>query len=189
MIGKLKQILSKYLFLQRSKTNTLNLPNKIQINWGKVRLAGSCVLDIGEKAIIRGSLSLQKKGARLSISDHVFIGANSTIVATERVSVGSHVLVSHDCYITDTAGHSLNADERRNDIPNRWKGFKDWSVVESDEIIIGDDAWIGPKVMILKGVKIGSGAVIAAGSVVTSDVPAFSLYGGIPAKEIKKLIR
>ena len=39
--------------------------------------------------------------------------------------------------------------------------------------------------VILSGVKIGDGAVIAANSVVTSDIPAYAIVGGSPAKVIK----
>jgi len=35
-------------------------------------------------------------------------------------------------------------------------------------------------------VTIGDGAVIAAGALVKSDVPAYAIYGGIPAKEISQ---
>lgn len=52
-------------------------------------------------------------------------------------------------------------------------------------IIIGDDVWIGYNSIVLSGVTIGQGAVIAAGSVVTKNVPAYSIFGGNPAKLIK----
>ena len=42
-------------------------------------------------------------------------------------------------------------------------------------------------VTITGGVTIGSGSVIGANSVVTSDIPSNHLYGGVPAKYIKKL--
>lgn len=54
------------------------------------------------------------------------------------------------------------------------------------DIVIGDDVWIGVNVTILSGVKIGQGAIIAAGSVVTKDVEPYSIYGGVPARLIKK---
>ncbi|MGB7817028.1 MAG: CatB-related O-acetyltransferase [Methylotenera sp.] len=50
---------------------------------------------------------------------------------------------------------------------------------------IGNDCWIGRDVLIMGGVKIGDGAIIAARAVVTSDVPAYAIYAGIPAKKIK----
>lgn len=50
---------------------------------------------------------------------------------------------------------------------------------------IGNNVWVGSGSIILSGVTIGDGAIIAAGSVVTKDVPAFGIYGGVPAKLIK----
>lgn len=50
---------------------------------------------------------------------------------------------------------------------------------------IGNDVWIGYDATIMPGVKIGDGAIIASKSVVTTDVPAYSIYGGNPAVHIK----
>jgi len=54
------------------------------------------------------------------------------------------------------------------------------------DINIGNDVWIGTGVTILSGVTIGNGAVIAACSLVSKDVPAYTIVGGVPAKEIRK---
>jgi len=54
-------------------------------------------------------------------------------------------------------------------------------------IEIDDDAWLGTGAIILPNVRIGTGAVVGAGSVVTKDVPDFTVVGGVPAKEIKKI--
>lgn len=54
------------------------------------------------------------------------------------------------------------------------------------DIVIGNDVWIGYEAVILSGVTIGDGAIIAARAVVTSDVPAYTIVGGVPAKPIKK---
>lgn len=53
------------------------------------------------------------------------------------------------------------------------------------DTLIGNDVWIGYEALIMPGVKIGNGAIISSRSVVTSDVPAYSVVGGNPAKVIK----
>ena len=55
-------------------------------------------------------------------------------------------------------------------------------------IKIEDYAFLGMNVLIVNSVKIGKHAVIAAGSVVTKDIPADEVWGGVPAKFIKKRI-
>ncbi|MFP1925043.1 Vat family streptogramin A O-acetyltransferase [Lonsdalea quercina] len=54
------------------------------------------------------------------------------------------------------------------------------------DTIIGNDVWIGYKALIMPGVKIGDGAIISSMAVVTTDVPAYTIVGGNPAKVIKK---
>jgi virginiamycin A acetyltransferase len=51
-------------------------------------------------------------------------------------------------------------------------------------IIIENDVWIGTHCVILSGVTINNGAVIAANSVVNTDIPAYAIAGGSPAKVI-----
>ncbi|SMG16927.1 CatB-related O-acetyltransferase [Fibrobacter sp. UWB13] len=64
-------------------------------------------------------------------------------------------------------------------------GIADEPIGKGD-IVIDDDVWIGFGATILSGVHIGQGAVIAAGAVVTSDIPPYTVVGGIPARVIKK---
>lgn len=52
-------------------------------------------------------------------------------------------------------------------------------------IQVGDEVWIGFGATILSGVTIGKGAIIAAGAIVCSDVPPYTIAGGIPAQIIK----
>ncbi len=58
-------------------------------------------------------------------------------------------------------------------------------IVSKGAITIGHDVWIGTHSVILSGANIGTGAVIAANSVVTTDIPPYSIVGGVPAKIIK----
>lgn len=72
--------------------------------------------------------------------------------------------------------HPLVGIEGSNFPGHQWKG----------DTVIGNDVWLGAESLIMPGVKIGDGAVIAARAVVTKDVAPFEIWGGNPAKFIKK---
>lgn len=55
------------------------------------------------------------------------------------------------------------------------------------KVIIGSHVFIGMNTLIVNAVTIGDNAVIAAGSIVTKDIPPNEIWGGNPAKFIKKL--
>lgn len=52
-------------------------------------------------------------------------------------------------------------------------------------IVIGDHVWIGRRSMVMPDVEIGKGAILAAGAVLTTDMPANTIYAGIPARQIR----
>lgn len=54
-------------------------------------------------------------------------------------------------------------------------------------VIIEDNVLIGANAVVIEGVHVGKGAVIAAGAVVISDVDAYTMVAGTPAKMIKKI--
>ncbi|WML36807.1 acyltransferase [Clostridium sp. OS1-26] len=54
-------------------------------------------------------------------------------------------------------------------------------------IHIEDGCWIGARVTILGNVTIGKGTIIAANSLVNKDCEPNCIYGGVPAKLIKRL--
>ena len=54
------------------------------------------------------------------------------------------------------------------------------------DTIIGNDVWIGYDALIMPGVNIGNGAIISSRSVVVKDVPAYTIYGGNPARLFKE---
>lgn len=58
---------------------------------------------------------------------------------------------------------------------------------DGHDITIGQGVWLASNVTVLGPCTIGENAVIAAGAVVTSDVPAFSIAAGIPARVIKQI--
>lgn len=84
--------------------------------------------------------------------------------------------------IMDSNFHSTNWQDRldrKRDIQNHTNA----------PVHIGDVVFIGAHSIICKGITIGDHAMIAAGSIVVSDVPANEIWGGNPAKFIKKIER
>ena len=53
------------------------------------------------------------------------------------------------------------------------------------DTVIGNDVWVVFNAVIMPGVKIGDGAIIATNSVVVKNVPAYTVVGGNPGREIK----
>lgn len=54
------------------------------------------------------------------------------------------------------------------------------------DVNIGNDVWIGQNSVILSGVKIGHGAVIGTNSLITKNIGDYEIWGGNPARFIKK---
>lgn len=54
------------------------------------------------------------------------------------------------------------------------------------DTVIGNDVWIGQNAVILPGVHIDDGAIIGANSIVASDVAAYTVVVGNPAKVLRK---
>ncbi|MFV8270530.1 DapH/DapD/GlmU-related protein [Flavobacterium sp. GT2N3] len=59
-------------------------------------------------------------------------------------------------------------------------------VASNGRSIIGNHVWLAANCIILQGVTLGDHAVVAAGAVVTKDIPQGEIWGGIPARFLKK---
>jgi virginiamycin A acetyltransferase len=101
----------------------------------------------------------------------------------EPCTIGSYVAIGGRLTVR-SANHLMQFLNIENDLQVRTIGAA--SVLGPREMVnIGNSVWIGDSVIILPGVQVGDGAVIGAGSVVTSDVPAYALVGGAPARFIR----
>ncbi|MEO6348090.1 MAG: DapH/DapD/GlmU-related protein [Aquaticitalea sp.] len=116
------------------------------------------------------------KYGKLTIGDGSHIGDYTIIDLVDDVTIGNEVAIGPNC--------TIYSHEHVYDNPSvpAWKGG-----LVSQPIFIGDGAWVGSNVTILPGITIGKRTVVAAGSVVTKNLEPESIYGGIPAKLIKRI--
>lgn len=116
--------------------------------------------------------------AVITIGDET--GLSGTVICAARaVTVGSRCLIGADVLIADTDFHPIDR------IPRRYESLP--APAMEDSVHIGNDVFIGTRSIILKGTRIGDGAVIGAGSLVSGQVPARSVYAGVPARFIRTL--
>ena len=64
---------------------------------------------------------------------------------------------------------------------------REYYVTRVAPVTIGEGAWIGAGAVILPGTTIGRGAIIGANAVVTRSVGELEVWGGCPARFIKKV--
>lgn len=114
----------------------------------------------------------------IRMGDNSEVGPFVAIWGAGGVTIGANVHIGDHSTITSHAAKQIKPDD--NDI---------WKPVDNDfgEIVIGDHVIICAHVVIAPGVHIGDHAQVGANSFVSKDVPANSLYAGIPARFIREL--
>ena len=116
--------------------------------------------------------------ATITIGNNCWINNNFTMIAeSSLISIGDNCLIGSNVEIYDSDFHALNYKDRG----------QGNSEDRSKPVIIEKNVFIGSNVKIMKGVKIGLGAVIAHGSIVVSDVESMTVFGGSPARMLKKI--
>jgi acetyltransferase-like isoleucine patch superfamily enzyme len=123
---------------------------------------------IGEQAFIQGRFD-----GRCVIGAHTWIGPQSYFDA-------------RDLVIEDSVGWGPGAKV----LGSQHTGQPvDVAIMQTDLRIkpVRVCAWsdIGVSAILLPGVTVGKGAIVGAGAVVTSDVPAFAVVAGVPARFLK----
>lgn len=113
---------------------------------------------------------------KLIIKDRVDIGHSVVFVVNREIVIEEDVNVASGVRFMDTDAHPRDVAERIADLPPRPEEVK--------PVRICRYAWIGQNSFILKGVTVGEGAVIGVNSVVMTDVPAYCVAMGNPAKVV-----
>ena len=188
MISIIKKILNTYSLYKLKKTINLSVCGSSRVEYYRVGLKKNqhCNLVIGQKSLVSASLIYEKDGARIEIGSNTFVGP-CTLSCAESIKIGNNVQIAWGVIVFDHNSHSIDYNERRNDLSNTFSGKKTWTDVKISQTVIEDDVWIGANAIILKGVTVGRGAIVGAGSVVTKNIPEMSVYAGNPASLVRKL--
>lgn len=118
-----------------------------------------------------------KENAIVSIGQETGM-SNVSIYAAKGVTIGAHTKIGGSVKIYDTDFHSLCYEERMD---------RETDHPKMAEVKIGNNVFIGANTIVLKGVTIGDRSIIGAGSVVTKNIPEDEIWGGNPAKFIRKI--
>lgn len=118
------------------------------------------------------------EGACLTIGDNSGM-SNTVLWCREKIEIGDYVNIGTGCFIMDNNFHSID-----------WKirmSGEETGHIATAPVVIKSHVFIGARCIINKGVTIGEKSMVAAGSVVVKDVPDGELWGGNPAKFIKRI--
>jgi virginiamycin A acetyltransferase len=119
-----------------------------------------------------------------TIGHHTNINGPALIRGAGRVVIGPYCAIGHE-FTVQAENHATNLPSMQIALLERL-GIPPTEFVRAGDVTVGPGCWIGDRVTVLAGVEIGAGAVLAAGSVVTKDVPAYTVVGGVPAREIRE---
>lgn len=150
--------------------------NTIIKKGNEFRLTDNAVINIGSNCTIKEKsyFILTKPNPKITVGDYSGIGRNCYFSIKGNLTIGKYVRIGPDVCLIDQ-DHSFSAEDL---IMNQKATIED--------INIGNDVWIGRGVTVLKGVTIADGVVIAANALVNKSIPPYEIWGGVPAKFIKK---
>lgn len=106
---------------------------------------------------------------KLQVGDNSSIGEWALIYNLGKVFIGENASISHGAHLC--AG---THDYTRSDFP-----------LIKPPISIGNAAWICADAFVGPGVTVGAGAIVGARAVATSDVEAWTVVAGNPARFVK----
>lgn len=136
---------------------------------GKVWLLRRFGAKVGQGVVIKPSVNI-KYPWKLEIGDHSWIGEGVWIDNLACVEIGRHVCLSQGAMLL-CGNHNYKKEN--------------FDLIAAP-ITLEDGVWIGARAVVCPGLRCRSHAVLSVGSVATSDLEAYSVYGGVPAQYLRQ---
>jgi galactoside O-acetyltransferase len=157
----------------------------------KIRRIGRNVL-IGKTVRIRYP-ELVEIGDDVIIDDFSYISTSLTIDSSVHIAAGAKLIGGRDSHVKigelSTLAPNVVIAAGSDDyisgmasplVPFEYKGY-----VRIGNVELGRHCIVGANTTVLPNVRFQDGAAVGAQSLVKTDIPAWSLFGGIPARYIK----
>lgn len=146
------------------------------VYWRTVYRAYRSRYEVAPTFRFNGTGTLLYGNGRIRLGADSYVGSLCSIQVDvdTSVSIGVRCSISHNVRIytvTNQAG-----DDPRVGAPQQIKG----------DVVIGDGVWVGANCYIGPGIRIGSNVVVVANSVVTRSIPDGEIWGGVPARLIRR---
>jgi acetyltransferase-like isoleucine patch superfamily enzyme len=138
-----------------------------------LKMKGAC---IGKKSNIESGIVFHncKNYSQFKVGENCHIGKNCFFDLRDEITIGNNVVIG-----------MLNTFITHLDMTNSSLRFL--YPAKQASIFIKNDVYIGSNCNILMGVVIEESGFVAANALVSNNVKAFTMVGGVPAKEIKKI--
>ncbi|MCR5361411.1 MAG: acyltransferase [Bacteroidales bacterium] len=159
----------------------VNLMLAILPNSGAQKLKSAMLrwagVKVGRDVEIFQGVKVQGIG-EMELGDRCFIGHEALFLINEgsRIVVGDEAIVGTRCTVV-TGFHPITPDGPR--ILSREGTTSTVRIGRGSAVLTGST--------VLPGVTVGDMSIVAAGATVTKDVEPYTLVGGCPAKEIRRL--
>lgn len=136
------------------------------------------------------------KGLLKSCGNNIRIGTNVIIEGIENLCIGNNVSINPNCFIIASGGITIGDNvsiAHATSIVSESHTWEDINIpisynpIISTPIVINNDVWIACGVRIIGPCTINSRVIVAAGAVIKGTLLSGIIYGGIPAKPIKKI--
>lgn len=135
------------------------------------RIFRKFMLNISQSKFIPSGLRVKMmRAAGIKIGNRSFVGCGVQIdgIRPDLVEIGEHVGITAGVKILTHFYNPVDCG------------------MYLGKVTIGNNVFIGINSLIVNSVEIGENSVIAAGSVVIRDIPANEIWGGNPARFLKK---
>lgn len=145
--------------------------SSLKVTWPhQVQIGDDCTLEPDIYFKYDGSWH---PGPSIRIGNNTFIGRGCEFNISADLEIGPNGLIASGCTFVDH-NHGFALDRPMCQQPSSMA-----------PIVLEEDVWLGVNVTVLPGVRIGQGTIVGANAVVTTSIPPFEIWGGIPARKIR----